>query len=66
MPKIKHYVKPPHEKWKALKNIERGLSNRDSYCKYGVPPNIIYLGLLPLLCLLFRRAFYWHPCTCLI
>ena len=34
-------VKTLNEKSKALKEIEKGLSNKDTSKKYGVPPNTI-------------------------
>ena len=34
-------VKRLNEKCKALKDIDKGLSNKDATKKYGVPPNAI-------------------------
>ena len=39
--KRKLSVKALNEKCKALKDIEKGLSNKDASKKYGVPPNTI-------------------------
>ena len=39
--KEKFSVKTLNEKCKALKDIEKGLSNKDASRKYGVPPNAI-------------------------
>ena len=39
MSKRKLTVKTLNEKCKALKDIEKGLSNKDASLKYGVPPN---------------------------
>ena len=39
MLKKKLSVKTLNEKCKALKDIEKGLSNKDASKKYGVPPN---------------------------
>ena len=39
MLKRKLSVKTLNEKCKALKDIEKGLSNKDAFKKYGVPPN---------------------------
>ena len=41
MLKKKLSVKTLNEKCKALKDIEKGLSNKDASKKYGVPPNTI-------------------------
>ena len=41
MLKRKLSVKALNEKCKALKDIEKGLSNKDASKKYGVPPNTI-------------------------
>ena len=41
MLKRKLSVKTLNEKRKALKDIEKGLSNKDASRKYGVPPNAI-------------------------
>ena len=41
MLKIKLSVKTLNEKCKALKDIEKGLSNKDASKKYGVPPDTI-------------------------
>lgn len=41
MPKRKLTVKTLNEKCKALKEIEKGLSNKEASVKYGVPPNTI-------------------------
>ena len=41
MPKRKLTVKTLNEKCKALKEIEKGLSNKEASLKYGVPPNTI-------------------------
>ena len=41
MPKRKLTVKTLNEKCKALKEIEKGLSNKEASIKYGVPPNTI-------------------------
>ena len=41
MLKRKLSVKTLNEKCKALKDIEKGLSNKDASRKYGVPPNAI-------------------------
>ena len=41
MLKRKLSVKTLNEKCKALKDIEKGLSNKDASKKYGVPPNTI-------------------------
>ena len=41
MPKRKLTVKTLNEKCRALKDIEKGLSNKDVSLKYGVPPNTI-------------------------
>ena len=41
MPKRKLTVKTLNEKCRALKDIEKGLSNKDASLKYGVPPNTI-------------------------
>ena len=39
--KRKLTVKMLNEKCRALKDIEKGLSNKDAALKYGVPPNTI-------------------------
>ena len=39
--KRKLTVKMLNEKCRALKDIEKGLSNKDASLKYGVPPNTI-------------------------
>ena len=39
--KRKLSVKTLNEKCKAIKNIEKGLFNKDTSKKYGVPPNTI-------------------------
>ena len=39
MPKRKFTVKTLNEKCKALKGIEKILSNKEASVKYGVPPN---------------------------
>ena len=41
MSKRKLTVKTQNEKCRALKDIEKGLSNKDASLKYGVPPNTI-------------------------
>ena len=41
MLKRKFSVKTLNEKCKALKDIDKGLSNKDASKKYGVPPNTI-------------------------
>ena len=41
MSKRKLTVKTLNEKCRALKDIEKGLSNKDVSLKYGVPPNTI-------------------------
>ena len=41
MLKRKLLVKTLNEKCKALKDIEKGVSNKDASKKYGVPPNTI-------------------------
>ena len=41
MLKRKLSVKTLNEKYKALKDVEKGLSSKDAFKKYGVPPNII-------------------------
>ena len=41
MSKRKLTVKTLNEKCRALKDIEKGLSNKDASLKYGVPPNTI-------------------------
>ena len=41
MSKRKLTVKELNEKCRALKDIEKGLSNKDASLKYGVPPNTI-------------------------
>ena len=41
MLKRKLSVKTLNEKCKALKDIEKGLSNKDAFKKYGVPPNTV-------------------------
>ena len=41
MLKRKRPVKTLNEKCKALKDIEKSLSNKDASKKYGVPPNTI-------------------------
>ena len=41
MSKRKLTVKTLNEKCRALKDIEKGLSNNDASLKYGVPPNTI-------------------------
>ena len=41
MSKRKLTVKTLNEKCTALKDIEKGLSNKDASLKYGVPPNTI-------------------------
>ena len=41
MSKRKITVKTLNEKCMALKDIEKGLSNKDASLKYGVPPNTI-------------------------
>ena len=41
MSKRKLNVKTLNEKCKALKDIKKGLSNKDASIKYGVPPNTI-------------------------
>ena len=42
MLKRKFSVKTLNEKCKALKDIDKGLSNKDASKKYGVPPNTIW------------------------
>ena len=37
--KVEH--KTLNEKCQALKDIDKGLSNKDAFIKYGVPPNTI-------------------------
>ena len=41
MSKRKFTVKTLNEKFRALKDIEKGLSNKDASLKYGVSPNTI-------------------------
>ena len=41
MSKRKLTVKTLNEKCRALKDIEKGLSNKDASLRYGVPPNTI-------------------------